>query len=118
MKHVPKPAAVAVVVDLGAAAVAADLAAAAVVEAVAVAAETVAGAVDMAEAAAVVVAVAENTKINLASKRDAVSAASLFISKSYTNMDYTNSTAGLCGIIPARYPISSSFSTASLPSSP
>ena len=31
---------------------------------------------------------------------------------------YTNSTFGLCGMIPALYPISRSLTTASLPSSP
>jgi len=34
------------------------------------------------------------------------------------NFDYTNSTFGLWGMMPALYPMSRSFTTASLPSSP
>src|SRR5580765_61416 len=103
MKPALKPAAVAAVVSAVAAVV--DLAAAAAVAAVA----EIAAAVVVAAAAAVEAASA-NTKIT--NKKDAgFWPASLLL---HLETNYTNSTLGLCGMIPMRYPMSRSFTTASL----
>ena len=96
--------------DLGAVVVAEDLAAAAV----GVLAAVVAVEEEAAIAAAVEAAAVADTR-ELQTRKTQVPSLRLFF---YVRLLYTNSTCGLCGIMPALYPISRSFTTALFPSSP